>query len=108
MELWRTILRCRAGDRPPSGSPGRGGQTDDHATMGARPLGDRSRYQRHLRQPRSCRDDPNGGGAHRGPSAAAVALAMAHAGVLDTDDQVLHLATGTPHGGIVSPILATA
>ena len=29
-----------------------------------------------------------------------------NAGVLDTDGQVLHPATGTPQGGIVSPVLA--
>jgi hypothetical protein len=28
------------------------------------------------------------------------------AGVLDTDGQVLHPTTGTPQGGIVSPVLA--
>ncbi len=28
------------------------------------------------------------------------------AGVLDTDGTVVHPATGTPHGGVVSPILA--
>ena len=28
------------------------------------------------------------------------------AGILDTDDQVLHPLTGTPQGGAVSPILA--
>ena len=28
------------------------------------------------------------------------------AGVLDTDGQVLHPVTGTPQGGIISPILA--
>lgn len=28
------------------------------------------------------------------------------AGVLDTDGQIIHSATGTPQGGIISPILA--
>ena len=31
---------------------------------------------------------------------------MAQAGVLDTDGKVTHPLTGTPQGGIVSPILA--
>ncbi|MGH8550808.1 MAG: reverse transcriptase domain-containing protein [Methylococcales bacterium] len=31
---------------------------------------------------------------------------MTKSGILDTDGRVIHFATGTPQGGIVSPILA--
>jgi hypothetical protein len=62
----------------PPGRRGRGGYPDAHAAMWARQLGGRSGSSGRRRRHRAGVDAPDGGGAPRGPSAAAVAQAMAH------------------------------
>ena len=91
---------------PPTPSAGCSSDADPFAALWEVLLGGRSGHQRIFRQYRSRLDDADARRRIDDRPFLHLIRKWLKAGILETDGQVVHPVTGTPQGGVVSPVLA--